>query len=69
VWGFTNGLGPLVSGALLGAGVFGLPLVIGSLMYFCGGLAFGIGFTRLLGRRTRVDAHAVAAPGGGDAAP
>jgi MFS family permease len=48
VWGFTNALGPLASGALLGAGVFVLPLLVGSLMYFCGGLAFCIGFSRLL---------------------
>ena len=54
VWGFTNALGPLASGALLGAGVFVLPLIIGSLMYFCGGLAFGIGFTRLLARASAV---------------
>jgi hypothetical protein len=65
VWGFTNALGPLASGALLGAGVFVLPLVIGSLMYFCGGLAFGIGFSRLLARRLRVETAAFGA-GGGD---
>lgn len=64
VWGFTNGLGPLVSGALLGAGVFALPLVIGSLMYFCGGLAFGIGFGRLLARRARAETTALGALGG-----
>ena len=64
VWGFTNGLGPLVSGALLGAGVFALPLVIGSLVYFCGGLAFGIGFSRLLARRARAETTALGALGG-----
>ncbi len=68
VWGFTNGLGPLASGALLGAGVFALPLVIGSLMYFCGGLAFGIGFSRLLARRARAETAAVGALGGDGAA-
>lgn len=64
VWGFTNGLGPLASGALLGAGVFVLPLLIGSLMYFCGGLVFGIGFSRLLARRAGAGAGAVASLGG-----
>ena len=64
VWGFTNALGPIASGALLGAAVFALPLVIGSLMYFLGGLAFGIGFTRLLARRDRTAAGAVASLGG-----
>ena len=61
VWGLTNALGPLASGALLGAGVFVLPLLIGSLMYFFGGLAFGIGFSRLLAR------HAESAPVGAEA--
>ena len=60
VWGFTNALGPLASGALLGAGVFVLPLLVGSLMYFCGGLAFGIGFSRILARRARAEASALA---------
>jgi MFS family permease len=59
VWGFTNALGPLASGALLGAGVFVLPLLVGSLMYFLGGIAFGIGFTRLLARRARTEANAL----------
>jgi hypothetical protein len=59
VWGFTNALGPLASGALLGAGVFALPLLIGSLMYLGGGLAFGIGFTRLLARRAQQPVAAV----------
>jgi hypothetical protein len=67
VWGLTNALGPLASGALLGAGVFVLPLVIGSLMYFCGGLAFGIGFGRLLAQRARASAVAVGTiPGDAD---
>ena len=64
VWGFTNALGPLASGALLAAGVFALPLLLGSLMYFGGGLAFGIGFTRLLSRRERHDAAPVGSFGG-----
>jgi MFS family permease len=64
VWGLTNALGPLASGALLGAGVFVLPLLIGSLMYFCGGLAFGIGFSRLLARHARQQAAAVGSFGG-----
>lgn len=64
VWGFTNALGPLASGALLGAGVFVLPLLVGSLMYFCGGLAFGIGFSRLLARRASLEASAAGSFGG-----
>ena len=64
VWGFTNALGPLASGALLGAGIFALPVLLGSLMYFCGGLAFGIGFSRLLSRRARQEVAAVGSFGG-----
>jgi MFS family permease len=64
VWGFTNALGPLASGALLGAGVFALPLLLGSLMYFGGGLAFGIGFTRLLARRAQQELATVGSFGG-----
>jgi MFS family permease len=64
VWGFTNALGPLASGAMIGAGIFVLPLVVGSLMYFLGGLAFGIGFSRLLARRVRANAMAVGTLGG-----
>ena len=64
VWGFTNALGPLASGAMLGAGIFVLPLLVGSLMYFCGGLAFGIGFSRLLARRARAESAALGALGG-----
>ncbi|HZP95777.1 MAG TPA: MFS transporter [Candidatus Limnocylindria bacterium] len=51
VWGATNALGPLAAGALIGAGVLALPLLVGSVMYVCGGLVFGIGFQRLLARR------------------
>jgi len=64
VWGFTNALGPLASGAMIGAGIFVLPLVVGSLMYFLGGLAFGIGFGRLLAGRVSASASAVATLGG-----
>ena len=64
VWGFTNALGPLASGALLGAGIFVLPLMIGSLMYFCGGIVFGIGFSRLLAQRARQQATALGSIGG-----
>jgi MFS family permease len=64
VWGMTNALGPLASGALLGAGVFVLPLLVGSLMYFCGGLAFGIGFSRLLARDATGEAAPVGTYGG-----
>jgi MFS family permease len=68
VWGFTNALGPLASGALLGAGVFAFPLLVGSLMYFCGGLAFGVGFSRLLARHARQGTAAVGSFGGDGAA-
>src|SRR6266542_4489169 len=68
VWGFTNAIGPLASGALLGAGIFVLPILVGSLMYFCGGLAFGIGFARLLARRARLEAAALGSLGGDGAA-
>ena len=51
VWGTTNALGPLAAGALIGAGVFSLPLLVGAVMYVCGGLVFGLGFRRLLARR------------------
>ncbi|HUG04956.1 MAG TPA: MFS transporter [Candidatus Limnocylindria bacterium] len=61
VWGLTNAVGPLASGALLGAGIFVLPLLIGALMYFGGGLVFGIGFGRLLASRARSEASAAAA--------
>jgi MFS family permease len=52
VWATTNALGPLAAGALIGAGVFTLPLLVGSVMYLCGGLTFGLGFRRLLARRS-----------------
>ncbi len=51
VWATTNALGPLAAGALIGAGVFALPLLVGSVTYVCGGLVFGIGFRRILARR------------------
>lgn len=51
VWGTTNALGPLAAGALIGAGAYALPLLVGSAMYVCGGLVFGIGFRRILARR------------------
>jgi MFS family permease len=50
VWAVANAAGPVASGALIGAGIFALPLVIGSLMYFCGAFALGVGFSRLLAR-------------------
>lgn len=52
VWGTTNALGPLAAGALLGGGIFALPLLVGAVMYVCGGLVFGVGFRRLLARRS-----------------
>jgi MFS family permease len=60
VWATTNALGPLAAGALIGAGVFTLPLLVGAVMYVCGGLTFGLGFRRLLARRPLA---AVAVPG------
>ena len=64
VWGTTNALGPLAGGALIGAGVFALPLLIGAVMYVCGGLVFGIGFRRILAKRALVVAGSSPAPGG-----
>lgn len=64
VWGTTNALGPLAGGALLGAGVFGLPLLIGAAMYVCGGLVFGIGFRRILAKRALIVSDPLLAPGG-----
>jgi MFS family permease len=54
VWGTTNALGPLAGGALIGAGVFALPLLIGAVAYVLGGLVFGLGFRRLLAKRAVV---------------
>ncbi|HYK99462.1 MAG TPA: MFS transporter [Candidatus Acidoferrales bacterium] len=54
VWGATNALGPLAGGALIGAGSFALPLLVGAVMYLCGGVVFGLGFRRLLARRAPV---------------
>ncbi|HEY6959357.1 MAG TPA: MFS transporter [Candidatus Limnocylindria bacterium] len=46
IWGATNAIGPLAAGALLAAGLFSVPLLVGALMYVLGGLVFGIGFRR-----------------------
>lgn len=51
VWGTTNALGPLAGGALIGAGAYALPLLLGAAVYVCGGLVFGIGFRRILAHR------------------
>ena len=51
VWGAANSLGPLAAGALLAAGAFAMPLLVGAVMYLGGGLVFGLGFRRLLERR------------------
>jgi len=64
VWGLANAAGPLAAGALLGAGVFVLPLLVGAVMYLCGGLVFGIGFGRLLAQRATTRAAAVGTLGG-----
>lgn len=65
IWGTTNALGPLAAGVLIGAGVYALPLLVGSVMYVCGGLVFGLGFRRLLARRAASSPLIV----GSDAAP
>ena len=54
VWGVSNAVGPLAAGALLGAGIFAVPLLTGAVMYVLGGLAFGIGFARLQARRAEI---------------
>jgi len=64
VWGTTNAFGPLAGGALIGAGVFALPLLIGAVMYVCGGLVFGIGFRRILAKRALIVGDPLPAPGG-----
>ena len=35
------------SGSLLAAGIFGLPLLVGAVMYIAGGVVFGVGFGRI----------------------
>jgi MFS family permease len=52
VWGTTNALGPLAAGALIGAGIYAWPLLAGAAMYVSGGLVFGLGFKRILARRS-----------------
>ena len=54
IWGATNAAGPIAAGALLGAGVFALPLLVGASMYVFGGLVLGVGFRRLLADRAVV---------------
>jgi MFS family permease len=44
VWGFANALGPVLGGALLGAGLLAPPLLIGATAYACAGAVFGLGF-------------------------
>jgi len=61
VWGATNALGPLAAGVLIGAGVFSTPLLVGALMYVLGGLTFGLGFRRLLARRSIAAGEMIAA--------
>lgn len=54
VWGVTNAVGPLAAGALLGAGIFAVPLLVGAVMYLSGGIVFKVGFSRLLRDRAAV---------------
>ena len=68
VWGTTNALGPLAGGAMLGAGAFAAPLLIGAAMYVIGGVVFGIGFKRILAKRAAQNGAALIAAGG-DGAP
>ncbi len=56
VWGLTNAAGPVAAGVMLGAGIFALPLLVGSVMYVGAGLVLGIGFQRLLPRQAAVRA-------------
>jgi MFS family permease len=61
VWGTTNALGPLAAGALIGAGVFAVPLLVGAAAYVCGGLVFAIGFPRLLSKKVDISGTPLAA--------
>ncbi len=62
VWGTTNALGPFAGGVLIGAGVFALPLLVGAVMYVCGGLVFSVGFRRLLAKRALITAVTAGTP-------
>lgn len=44
VWGLTNAAGPVLAGVMIQNGSLNLPLVLGSVAYVLGGLAFGFGF-------------------------
>jgi MFS family permease len=46
VWGLTNAIGPVLAGLMIQNGSLSLPLVLGSVAYMLGGLAFGFGFQR-----------------------
>jgi hypothetical protein len=50
VWGLANAAGPALAGSMIQSGSLALPLVLGSIAYVLGGLAFGLGF-RTLPRR------------------
>jgi predicted MFS family arabinose efflux permease len=47
VWGLANAAGPAVAGVMIQSGSLAMPLVLGSIAYVLGGLAFGLGFRRL----------------------
>ena len=44
VWGLANAAGPVLAGVMIEHGSLSLPLVLGSVAYVTGGLAFGLGF-------------------------
>jgi MFS family permease len=45
-WGVANAAGPALAGVLIQNGSLALPIVLGSIAYIAGGLAFGFGFKR-----------------------
>ena len=48
VWGLANAVGPALAGVMLQNGSLALPLLLGSVGYIIGGVAFGVGFRRVL---------------------
>jgi MFS family permease len=48
VWGLANAVGPALAGIMLQNGSLALPLLLGSVGYIIGGIAFGVGFLGVL---------------------